>query len=135
VRRLLVIVGMCIVGTQGCSRVDSSHQEAQKQMEHAVLVEIPITKHGFGTSEEQESVIRLEDALSRALAVDPTIEVDGHEFGDGKATLYIYGRDADEMFRIAKPELAKHPSSADIVVTRRYGPATDPKSKELVTGL
>lgn len=134
-RTLLVIVGMCVIGAHGCRRVDSSRQEAQKPMEHAVLVEIPLTGDGFGTSEEQDVVIRLEDALTRALAADPTIEVDGHEFGDGKATLYIYGRDADEIFRLAKPELAKHPSSESIVVTRRYGPATDPKSKTLVTGL
>lgn len=104
-------------------------------MEHAVLIEIPLTGDGFGTALERDAVVRLENALTRELAVDSTIEVDGHEFGDGKATLYIYGRDADGVFRLAEPELRKHPSSGNIVVTRRYGPAADPESKELVTGV
>jgi hypothetical protein len=67
--------------------------------------------------------------------VDRSIEVDGHEFGDGKAMLYIYGEDADEMLRLARPLLETHPSSATITVTRRYGPATAPASKKVTTGL
>ena len=73
--------------------------------------------------------------MSRAFAEDRAIEVDGHEFGDGKAMLYIYGQDADEMLRLARPLLEKHPSSRTMRFTRRYGPATDPTSKEVITGL
>jgi hypothetical protein len=129
------MIGVCVAVALGCRSAVPSPGEIEKAMEHALLVEIPLADGGFGTPAEQEAVMRLEDALTRALTVDRTIEVDGHEFGDGKATLYIYGRDADEMLRLARPSLENHPAGGRIKVTRRYGPATDPASKEVVTGL
>ena len=106
-----------------------------KPMEHALLISVPLSDNEFGSPEDRQAVFSLEDALIAAFSIDQTVEVDGHEFGDGKAVLFIYGRDADAMFSLATPVLQGHPAPRPIKVTRRYGPATDPTAKEVVSEL
>lgn len=98
-------------------------------------MQIPLGAAGFGTEDDRSAVLELEAALVDVMKADPQIEVDGHEFGEGRAVLYLYGPDADEMFRLAKPLLAQFPSTGPKTITRRYGSVFDPGSKEVVTSL
>jgi hypothetical protein len=58
-------------------------------------------------------------------------EFDGNEFGEGGCTFYMYGPDADELFKAIEPTLRNSPLSAGGHAMKRYGPATDRKAKEV----
>jgi hypothetical protein len=56
--------------------------------------------------------------------------LDGYEFGDGAATLFAYGANADELFAVLEPVLRQSPICRGAVVTRRYGRAGDEAAAE-----
>src|SRR5690606_13315982 len=66
--------------------------------EHALLIEMPFSDESFGTEVERERVYALEDALGVAVSKARVGMVDGHEFGGGKAVLFLYGSDADALY-------------------------------------
>ncbi|MEU8121281.1 hypothetical protein AB0C21_21445 [Spirillospora sp. NPDC049024] len=73
--------------------------------EHAVFVNFVLTGDGFGEEAERDAVYELEDRLEAALAAAGSGELDGHEFGAGNAQIYLYGPDADALFRSVEPLL------------------------------
>jgi hypothetical protein len=68
---------------------------------------------------EEYDVAGLEDQLEVALG--SIGEVDGHEIGPTEAIIYLYGRDAEAMFRAVEPVLRKHPLAQGSAVTIRKG--------------
>jgi len=77
----------------------------------------------FGTTEDRERVYHLEDAMEEVLP--DMAGVDGHEFGEGAAIMYVYGPSADDIFAKVEPILKK--SAYDkIDITLQYGLAEDP---------
>lgn len=134
-QRILASVAAASFGLLGCKSSDGIPEPSVGASEQGLKVEIWLSQPGLGSSSDRESILELEDALVEAMKVNPKIEVDGHEFGEGKAVLFLYGPDADEMFRIAKPLLLAFPSMGPKRVVRRYGSVFDPESKEVATNL
>ncbi|MES9540449.1 hypothetical protein [Actinomadura sp. NPDC000600] len=75
--------------------------------EHAVFLNFALSGDGFGEEAEREAVYALEDHLEAVLEAAGSGEVDGHEFGAGAARIYLYGPDADALFRSVEPLLRR----------------------------
>jgi hypothetical protein len=70
----------------------------------AVLVHLDAT----GLSDEvyrRYDVTDLEDQLEEAIQQAEVGEYDGNEFGPGRVTLFMYGPDAEALFRVVEPIL------------------------------
>lgn len=89
--------------------------------EHAVLVYLKLSNDEFGEFEERESVFRLEDEIEPRFQSGAVGEYDGHEFGQGFATLYMYGPDADALFEVIAEILKRHDSRPGSYAIKRYG--------------
>jgi len=99
--------------------------------EHAVIV-----KFSYGLS-ALEPLNALEDLLEEAITTNAVGEYDGNEIAvdlkDGR--LYMYGSDADALFAVVLPILQATSFMIGAQVVRRYGPAGDPLSREVLTTL
>jgi hypothetical protein len=98
-----------------CETID----DGVTDVDHCVLVTFPFE------GAELAPVFALEDALSAAIEASRSGELDGHEVGSGKVTLYTYGPDADALYAAIAPVLAASSVAGKGVVTRRYGPPED----------
>ncbi|WP_162931279.1 hypothetical protein [Streptomyces sporangiiformans] len=87
--------------------------------EHAVIAHFQLAGEGFGDSEQRALVYEAARAMATAAAETGVGEVDGNEFGAGKAVLYAYGPDADALFAVVGPTLRSLPFRPAHVVLRR----------------
>jgi|SRR6185436_8947584 len=99
-------------------------------MTHAVILKLPLSDDTFGAPEERDRIRQLEDRLEEAILQNQAGEFDGDEFGEGECTIYMYGPDADKLFQAIQPVLQAASLPAPIQVTKRYGSAEDPHSRE-----
>jgi hypothetical protein len=103
--------------------------------EHAVLVHLKLSNEASGTQKEAEAIHALSDRLEARILEAGAGEFDGDEFGQGECTLYMYGPDADALFRAIEPELRASPLTRRGSVTKRYGAADDPAAREVRVSL
>ena len=77
-------------------------------------------------------IFEFEESLEEALAQAAVGEYDGNELAtDGSdGSMYMYGPNADALFAIVEPRLVSATFLRNIVVTLRYGAATDPAARE-----
>lgn len=87
----------------------------------ALLVYIRLSDDEFGTTEERDRVHLLEDDLRELVAGVPGADVDGHEFGGGFGTIYIYAPSADQLFDTLAPTLLALDVPPGSYLIRRYG--------------
>lgn len=102
-------------------------KETSEKEPQAVLIRLEfasIDSDAVGRDSEVFDLATLEDALQSAMDdADLTAEVDGNEVGPEDATLFLYGSDANAMFRVVKPVLLRHALSQQArVEIRRGGP-------------
>jgi hypothetical protein len=64
-------------------------------------------------------VATLENRLEDALEMDDSGELDGHETGPESTTLFLYGPDAESLFRAVEPVLLNYPLCRGAHVTIR----------------
>ncbi len=96
--------------------------------DQAVILELTLEDgQELGSEDEHTRVFVLEDSLNEELTEDEVM--DGHDFGEGLATIYLYGPSADCLFEKIKERLRKSDFNR-FEVTLRYGLAEDPESKE-----
>ena len=100
-------------------------------MEQAVIVYLLLNDGQFGTSQERESILALEDRLEQVAGNASVGEFDGDEFGEGKCILYMYGPDAERLFVVIEPVLKSSPAAAGGYAIKRFGEAADPGAKEV----
>ena len=100
-------------------------------MEHAVIAHLILQEGSFGSDREREAVADLAGELQRAIEERGVGEFDGEEFGEGRCVLYMYGRDADQLFEVAAPILKAASLAHGGFVIKRYGEATDPGAIEV----
>jgi hypothetical protein len=105
----------------------ATHADAFDQ---AVLVRIPLHGGEFGSDEEQQAVFELADKLAE-IAADADAEFDGNEFGNGEATLFAYGRDADRLFAALEPALRRASVARGATIVRRYGSHDDARQETI----
>lgn len=60
----------------------------------------------------------------------PKSGVDGHEFGNNEALLYIYGPDADKLYGATERLLLNYFAGQGADVTLQYGSPEDSSAKE-----
>ncbi|MGW5250969.1 hypothetical protein ACWEQN_46125 [Streptomyces sp. NPDC004129] len=87
--------------------------------EHAVIAHFRLADDGFGAAAQRALIYEAEQAMTAATRGADVGEVDGNEFGGGKAVLYAYGPDADALFEIMEPTLRSLPFRPAHVVLRR----------------
>jgi hypothetical protein len=95
-------------------------QENQK-IEQAVIIYLKLSNDKFGEAKEREALFRLEDELESKVAAGGAGEYDGHEFGGGYGTLYMYGSDADKLFNVVIESIRKHNPRTGSYIIKRYG--------------
>ncbi len=94
----------------------------------AVIVRLKLSDAEFGEWSEREATYTLEDQLIDVFAGGAALgEFDGHEFGGGFATLYMYGRSADRIAEAVLPVLAQGQHRAGSTLVKRFGPPGAPE--------
>ncbi|GAA4320260.1 hypothetical protein GCM10023178_31500 [Actinomadura luteofluorescens] len=73
--------------------------------EHAVFLKFALTGDGYGTEPERGAIYALAHQLEEALETAGDGEVDGHEFGQSTAQIYLYGPDAERLLQAIRPVL------------------------------
>ena len=89
--------------------------------QEALIVHIKLSDDEFGDGPERLAAYEVEDRLLDGIPADIG-EVDGHEFGGGYATIFVYGPSAEALFGIILPMLAASTLPIGSFVTKRYGP-------------
>ena len=98
--------------------------------EHAVIAHLRLSESGFGTSADRQRIAELEERLERSIKKARVGEFDGHEFGEGECIWYMYGPDADVLYRIVEGIIREAATQAGSFVVKRRGAADDPNAKE-----
>lgn len=104
-------------------------KELQKTEEHAVIVHFQ-----YGSTYLQP-IFDLGDKLDAALKSSGVGEYDGNEVAtDGSdGFLYMYGRDANQIFSIVHAILKSEPFMDGASITLRFGPPQDGTKEEKIT--
>ncbi len=97
--------------------------------EHALILTLGLGGSSLPNEEELTAVRDLEREVEAALAVDDVGELDGDEFGGGSVTIYLYGRDADQMFASVEGIVRRFPSTSRSAYLR-YGDVDDDTAAE-----
>jgi Family of unknown function (DUF695) len=98
--------------------------------EHAVIAHIRLSESGFGTPAERQRLAEFEDRLEKSIKKARVGEFDGNEFGEGECVWYMYGPDADALYRVVEAIIREAASQAGSFVVKRRGAADDPNAKE-----
>ncbi|WP_260844905.1 hypothetical protein [Streptomyces sp. SLBN-31] len=87
--------------------------------EHAVIAHFRLAGEGLGDADQRKLVYEAQRAMAAVTEEANVGEVDGNEFGGGKAVVYAYGPDADALFKVIEPILRGLPFRPAHVVLRR----------------
>ena len=98
--------------------------------EHAVIVHLRLSESGFGTPADRQRIAKLEERLEGSIKKARAGEFDGHEFGEGECIWYMYGPDADTLYRTVEGIIREAATQAGSFVVKRRGAADDPNAKE-----
>lgn len=100
-------------------------------MEQAVIVHLRLSDDGFGSSDEREMLLGLQERMAAAIEDADVGEFDGDMFGGGECVLYMYGPDADRLFAAVEPILSACSLASGGFAIKRYGQASDPEAREV----
>jgi len=78
----------------------------------------------FGSPSEHESIHQFSSQLEAAIVKSGRGVFDGDEFGDGMCGLFMYGRNADQLFAVVEPLLRTYPPATGGYAIKRYGEET-----------
>lgn len=110
------------------NRAKNTSDPQDEEYTEAVILTVPLESGlDLGSADEHDGVIKLEEELESIVHSNEI--VDGHEFGEETAILYLYGPSADELFDRVKGIL-KNSIFDRFEVNLRYGPADDLKAQE-----
>jgi hypothetical protein len=100
----------------------------KRPAEQAVVVNF-----SFGST-DLKPVFAFEDLLRQAITKAGVGEYDGNEIAadDSHGILYMYGPDAEALFRAVEAELLKSPLMRGATVTLRFGPPGEETPKRVV---
>ena len=98
--------------------------------EHAVIVHLRLSESGFGTAAERQRLADLEKRVERSIKKARVGEFDGNEFGGGECIWYMYGPDADALYRTVEGTIREAATQAGSFVVKRRGAADDPNAKD-----
>lgn len=108
-----------------------NHLSEMTGREHALIVRLKLSDDSFGNLEEREAAFGIEDSLVDALKGEVAV-VDGHEFGGGFATIFLYGADVNTVSARALPVLKSKANRPGSYVVKRYGPPGADETREFI---
>lgn len=100
----------------------SKRQAKQTGQQEAVLIHIDAT-------DLPDEFWKLNERLYEEVERSGAGEFDGNEVGQGSATLYAYGPDAERLFRAMEPTLRSYPVCQDARVVIRHGGPGSPQTE------
>jgi len=107
---------------------NNDRSESTPSYEQAVILEIDLESgEELGSDSEHSLVLQLEDQIAATLSKNET--VDGHDFGDYQAIVYVYGPLADPLFEKIR-DMLRQSEFSRFEVTLQYGPPDDPDTKD-----
>jgi hypothetical protein len=114
-RNVIVIAAILLV-LFTVSRKWMNPTRASAAEEQALIVTLILSD-----SDDPERIYALEDKLTAAIKKASAGEFDGDEFGKGTCTLYMYGTDAERLYRTTIQVLRDyHPAKGSYLV-KRFG--------------
>jgi len=90
--------------------------QASASEEQALIVTLVLSH-----SDDSESIYALEDKLTAAIKKASAGEFDGDEFGKGTCTLYMYGPDAERLYRATIQIVREYRPAKGSYVIKRFG--------------
>ncbi|MGA7669290.1 MAG: hypothetical protein WBW04_02645 [Nitrolancea sp.] len=91
-------------------------------MEELVKVCLLLWDPTFGTPDDQEAILTLEDRLSDAVEGARVGDYDGNQFGNGLGEIYFYRPSANALLAVMRPILAASSLPAGSYLVVRRGP-------------
>lgn len=85
------------------------------------------------TGEDFDRMVVLSESLASAIESTEVGEFDGNEIGGGETVLFMYGRDAEQIFRTVEPILMKDESLHGTKAVIRWGGIGAPQ-REVIIG-
>lgn len=101
---------------------------AAKKNNQLVRIEIPLLGGDFGSEEERERLLELDDELQELLDGSPYGLWDGHEIGGGEYSIWLYGPSAQRLFDFIRPQLPPLPPGTKAFL--RHGDVEDDSARE-----
>lgn len=95
--------------------------EEEIKPEEAVLIYVKLSDSEFGTGEERMWCYSLEDRLAEEIEKQQAGELDGHEFGQGYCTFYMYGKSTEVLYDSIIRVLKESDLPSQSYVIKRYG--------------
>ena len=86
-----------------------------------MLLRIRLSDAACGDDDEEAPIFVLDGKLRAALHATGLGEMDGHEWGGGYFTSYMYGPDADRLFEAVAAIILTFPARRGSYVVKRYG--------------
>jgi len=99
----------------------ASIQSGNTADDQALIIKIRLSDDDMGSKEDEDRMFKLDDELRDAITKAQAGDYDGHEFGAGNFTVYIYGASAERLFEVAWPILALYEFRAGSHAIKRYG--------------
>jgi hypothetical protein len=98
--------------------------------DQAVIAHIKLSDGGFGTPAERQQIMSYEPRLEAAITAAAAGVFDGDEFGGGECVWYMYGPDADALFKAVEPIIREAATRPGGFVVKRRGAPGDPQPSE-----
>ncbi len=98
-------------------------------MEQAVLICIKLSDDGWGSEADEDQIFKIDKELRELFKNNEVGLYDGHEFGGGFSTLYLFGPDAEMLYQFIKPHLKKIFFPKKSFIIKRFGGPDAPYEK------
>jgi hypothetical protein len=125
-RRSAVLIPLLVLAL-----VPHAQAKKAKPPEQAVVAHLKLSGAGFGKMDDVKACQELEDQLEQEILRARTGEMDGNEIGGGECTLFMYGPDADKLFRSIERSLRASKMAKGGWVLKRYGDVNAPRAREV----
>lgn len=102
------------------ARVFGKQPEPQRDPEHAVLLHFRL-ESTWPSTQEVDRYHALEERLEEAVKDARAGELDGDEFGEGECVVFLYGPDAEALWKAVMPVLEKEPFPKGSFAIKRFG--------------
>jgi hypothetical protein len=99
--------------------------------DQAVIAHLKLSDAGFGTPAERQELMSFEPRLEEAIKTAGVGVFDGNEFGGGECVWYMYGPDADALYRAVAPFIREAATREGSFVVKRRGAPGEAKEETI----
>lgn len=106
-----------------------SKNEAPQSKDEWIAVYLKLSNDNYGTDTERASIHEFTSILDKVIKESGQGFFDGDEFGEGEASLYMYGPNADKLFKVVEPLLRNWEPLKGGYAIKRYGAPVDQRER------